>query len=390
MEVTTVPARQRTVWVDDQGEKWVFAGRRRPRSDYGDPVAHPDDLVKCTATDLRAALSRSTSWFGASGHLHVSEGSPSDADVEDGPTGPVSFTLARDGKLLMRAIHVTSPYIDDDDELFVHVERALAPLLKRNRMWLVSTESQGGVGGGDQCVVEIEIGFHTRGRTVEGLLTSGLDALALLDAVDSGSFGREQVADLLRGGHAEALVGQAEGPWLEAKRQHYDLTSLPGKIALGQTVARFANAEEGGIVVVGLETRATVAGDDVIRKVTPTPHDPRIVRRYQHVLHDRLYPPPDGLRIERVAQPDGDIILIDIPPQPEELKPFLVHGAVVDGKVEGAFISIVRRRGDGSIPVTAPMIHATLVAGRALLRRGELPIDQAHADSHLEPSPSGP
>ena len=67
------------------------------------------------------------------------------------------------------------------------------------------------------------------------------------------------------------------------------------------------------------------------------------------------------------------LVLLDIPPQPEELKPFLVHGAIVDGRVEGAFISIVRRRGESSIPITAPMIHSTLAAGRALLRGGELP-----------------
>jgi hypothetical protein len=69
------------------------------------------------------------------------------------------------------------------------------------------------------------------------------------------------------------------------------------------------------------------------------------------------------------------LILIDVPPQPEELKPFLVHGAVVDGKAEGEFISIVRRQGDETIPITAKAIHSTLAAGLALLRRGELPPD---------------
>ena len=66
--------------------------------------------------------------------------------------------------------------------------------------------------------------------------------------------------------------------------------------------------------------------------------------------------------------PIGGSRLIDVPPQPEELKPFLVHGAIVDGRVEGTFISIVRRRGEASIPMTAPMIHAQIAAGRALLR----------------------
>jgi hypothetical protein len=61
-------------------------------------------------------------------------------------------------------------------------------------------------------------------------------------------------------------------------------------------------------------------------------------------LRDHLHPPPDNLRIEAVDMPDdGMLILIDVPPQPEELKPFLVHGAIIDGKAEGKFISIVRR-----------------------------------------------
>jgi hypothetical protein len=67
---------------------------------------------------------------------------------------------------------------------------------------------------------------------------------------------------------------------------------------------------------------------------------------------------------------DGMLILIDVPSQPEELKPFLAHGGIVGGKVEGAFISIVRRRGESSILITEPMIHSTLAARRALLRRG--------------------
>jgi hypothetical protein len=50
-----------------------------------------------------------------------------------------------------------------------------------------------------------------------------------------------------------------------------------------------------------------------------------------------------------------------------------VHGAIVGDKTEGAFISIVQRRGEHSITITAQSIHATLAAGRALLRRGEVP-----------------
>lgn len=365
-----MPSQPPTVEVVDESRYWVFAGRRRPVSDYGEPVAHLDDLARCTATDLQAALRRSRDrhWHGT--QLFISDGPGPDADVEDGPVGPVSFTLT-EGRLTLCFLHFTDEYLDNDDEIFTRTQRVLAPLLARHRMWLVAAENDESVRVGP-WIVNVELGFHTRRRMIVDLVQVGLDSMALLDAVTTGVFGREQVGDLLRSGHAEALVGQPEGEWLEAKRQHYDLTTTAGKIALAKSVARFANAEQGGLVVVGLETSSTT-GQDVIKRVRPMAPDSRIVRRYQQVLEQRLYPPPAGLRIEPIKLPAGDLVLIDVPPQPEDLKPFLVHGAVVEGRTEDAFISIVRRRGDSSIPTTAPMIHATLAAGRALLRRGQLP-----------------
>jgi hypothetical protein len=101
-----------------------------------------------------------------------------------------------------------------------------------------------------------------------------------------------------------------------------------------------------------------------------------MVQRYKKALEAHLHPTPDNFRIESVdVRDDGMLILIDVPPQPEERKPFLVHGAVVDGEVRELFISIVRRRDESSISTTAREIHSTLAAGRALLRRGELPRD---------------
>lgn len=358
-----------TVEVLEDGHYWAFAGRRRQVSDFGEPVAHLEDLERCRATDLQVALRRcrDRQLFGS--ELFVSDGPSVDADVEDGPVGSVSFVLIGD-RLSMRLHYLTSTYIDDD-EVVARTERALAPLLARHRLWLAGAANDGSQRT-EPWVVDVEIGFHTRDRILADLVRIAVDAIALLEAVMNGRFGREQVADLVRSGHVDVLIGQPEGQWLEAKRQHYDLSSAAGKIALARSVARFANAEEGGIVVIGLETKGA-AGQDIVSKVRPMPHDARVARRYQQVLGHRLYPPPDALRIEAVNLAAGDVVLIDVPPQPEDLKPFLVHGAVIDSKTEDAFISIVRRRGDSSIPITASMIHATLAAGRALLRRGQLP-----------------
>lgn len=198
---------------------------------------------------------------------------------------------------------------------------------------------------------------------------------------------RATTLGLLRGGHAAALFGQPEGPWLDVKREHYDLSIATGKIKLAQAVARFANGEYGGIVVVGMDTKRVHGGEE-IRALRPVKHDPGIVRRYQHALENHLYPPPDLLDVELVAVPGGAVVIVHIPPQPEEHKPFLVHGAIVDGRVEGAFISIVRRRGQDSIPTTAAAIHTTLAAGRALLRgaHGSQPTPHDEPPKGLKPA----
>jgi hypothetical protein len=62
------------------------------------------------------------------------------------------------------------------------------------------------------------------------------------------------------------------------------------------------------------------------------------------------------------------VLMISVPPQPREMQPYLVHGAVVGDKIEGAFFSIVRRRGEASITTSAAQIHAYIVAGKAFLQ----------------------
>ncbi|MEV5978878.1 hypothetical protein [Streptomyces sp. NPDC052114] len=175
------------------------------------------------------------------------------------------------------------------------------------------------------------------------------------------------VFDLCHGGAPDYLVGMEESDWLEVKSQGYFLDKLSDRIELAQDVARFANSEEGGILVVGYRTKKNQHGE-LISKFTPTREELAGASRYRSVIDARVFPPVDGLRVMASQQGDGWILTVLVPPQSEENKPFLVHGAIVDGKVEGAFISVVRRRGEASIPITGPAIHTMLAAGRALLR----------------------
>ena len=179
--------------------------------------------------------------------------------------------------------------------------------------------------------------------------------------------------DLIIGGRPDLLIGLPEGEWLDVKSQHYDLRTTRGQISLAEAVGRFANAEEGGIVVVGMHTKR-IPGGEIIKSVRPVAINSAISRRYRQAVENRLFPLPTALKIQTTEiSPGHGLVIISLPPQEEDLKPFLVHGAIVDDRIEGAYISIVRRSGEDSIPITAQQIHSALAAGRAMLRRGHVP-----------------
>jgi predicted HTH transcriptional regulator len=172
---------------------------------------------------------------------------------------------------------------------------------------------------------------------------------------------------LLLAGHPSYLIGQQESEWLEVKSREYE-TGNAGDIELAQDVARFANGDSPGLLVLGFRENVR-EGVKVIEKMTPLRVNPGIGAKYHQMLDRRFYPPICGLNIEEVEINGGRILVIVIPEQDDNLKPFLVTGAIIDGKCEGAFISIVRRRGEHSIPVSPAAIHAALAAGRAAIRQ---------------------
>ncbi|MER7919056.1 MULTISPECIES: ATP-binding protein [unclassified Streptomyces] len=315
-------------------------------------------------TELKAALKRAMDGDDVAVNVTHDENVDEDYSIAE----PVSFSFSA-GQLTISIGHADDNYGDDESAAGAF-SAVLAPYLKRSRASVAKVEVDPYYV--NPLIWNIEISCSPRGRDMAELFQIGEGALALLQAFGSGELTRETTLDLLRSGNAQVLIGQEEGPWLDVKADHYDLKTPHGKISIAQAVSRFANAEHGGIVVVGMRGKK-VPGGEVISNICPVPTDGRTVRSYQTALEQHLYPPPDLLDIEVVPAHGGNLVVLHIPPQPEELKPFLVHGAIVDGRVEGAFISIVRRRGESSIPITAPAVHATLAAGRALLRRGELP-----------------
>ena len=349
-------------------ERLVFDHAERGWNGDAMLVLHEKDLTDCTVVDLKRALDRAAEYYGGSDeNIYVSTVEEDYLREDSAPVERVSFAYS--GSDLSLVVEVFNEGYEDDPEP-PDFETLLAPVFNRNRLRLASAGNDPRYAAIPPYLWTLRMDFNQRARTLSSLYRAGTEVVALVDALDSGRFDRESIRDLVMSGRADVLVGQKEGHWLEAKRQHYDLQSLGGRVSLAQAVARFCNSEEGGLVVVGAKTKDKGAGDLIVG-ITPMPVDQKVKRKYQQALHNHLYPPPDGIQIHVVPHPGGELVLIDIPPQPEELKPFLVHGAVVDGNGEGAFISIVRRRDDVSIPTTAAMIHSTIAAGRALLRNGE-------------------
>lgn len=355
----------KSVVFDRHQHRLILAnGESRRGVDGNDFLLHWTDLKGMRPPELKEALRRVQDGDEVVANVTHDESVDEDYSIAE----PVSFKLSA-GQLVVSVGHATDA-VGNDEEAASTFPLLLTPYLKRQRASLGNVEMD--PYSYHPLVWDIEISCSPRGRDMADLFQVGEGALALLQAFESGELTRETTLDLLRSGNAGVLIGQEEGPWLDVKSSHYDLQSPSGKISIAQAVARFANAEHGGIVVVGMRGKK-VPGGEIISSICPVPVDGRTLRSYQTAIEQHLYPPPDYLNIETVPAEGGRLIVLHIPPQPEEHKPFLVHGAIVDGKIEGAFISIVRRRGESSIPITAPAVHATMAAGRALLRRGELP-----------------
>lgn len=379
---------------------WKFDGRFRDVDDNGDIPIHIEDLENIKANDLRLAMRRAYRALGGTEDpdgphyylvpdIELVEPDAYDASEqldEWSTSSGVSFRFdPPTGGLLMVLRTILSEWPEDEEIGFGVVDR-IAPLLTRNRLSVIDAAEEGV--GPRHWQVDLLLSFSSRGRNMATLARAGLDAIALIQAT-AGHMTRQNVLDLLRGGNINALIGQPEGQWLDAKRQYFDVGSREKatdlkpperreieKLKLARSVAQFANAPEGGVVILGLVADGP-SGFDVIKAVMPRAHAekqrPVLLKQYRQALQEKLFPMPVHLRIELVPVDGGDLMLIDIPPQPEEIKPFLVRGAVINGQLDNTYISIFERAGEEGFAASVETIHSMLAAGRALLRHGHLP-----------------
>ncbi|WP_433540905.1 AlbA family DNA-binding domain-containing protein [Streptosporangium sandarakinum] len=174
--------------------------------------------------------------------------------------------------------------------------------------------------------------------------------------------------EMVKLGGIKNIINMPESASLEVKSAPYEMKrDKEWQCELAEDIARFSNSEHGGLLLVGMRSKK-IDGQDLIVDISPIPVDGDRISRYYQTIDSRIHPPISDLQFESVPFDAGEILCIFVPPQLEESKPFLVQGAFFDGKYQKGLISIVRRRDEHSIPVTAREIHSMLAAGRALLR----------------------
>jgi hypothetical protein len=216
-----------------------------------------------------------------------------------------------------------------------------------------------------QASWEVEAELNRTRATVRQLIGATATVAAVVEATAEKL--NQATAAAIRAGHADVLVGARESQWLEAKSALWPLGADGGKIELAQDVARFANAT-GGLIVVGAATKKR-GDDDVVVRAEGIRPSLVSLRQLRAAIDARVYPPVEGLElvVGPRTQSGNVIVLIEVPNQPSSSKPFIVHGALVGRKIEGEFVSIVRRRGEASIAMGHREIHSWLVAGRRLM-----------------------
>lgn len=353
-----------SVWFDPIREKLVFADGSTASHD-GDTdtgVVAIEDVIPVPVADLRAAIGEASAVrFGADIWLFWDG---SEALGEPDYRDDIALVLD-DGELLALAIGDIPRYIDEDYEKALF--DVLEPLAERHAAEVVGFYDP----ADHMWPNNIAIGFRLReaSRPVGDLLRLAELGRALMIALRTGPLTAAMARELVASGHGKALEGLAESAWLDVKQAPYGLAE-GGRVGnaaaweLAKDVAAFANAEGGIIVIPGRERRSHHVA--VIDEITDLPLEVVNPQQYRDTLSTRVYPLVADLEVGiHESAPGRGRLWIYVPRQAEELKPFLVNGAVFDDRVHTTHVSIPRRVGADTRYAPIAEVHALLVAGRA-------------------------
>jgi len=172
----------------------------------------------------------------------------------------------------------------------------------------------------------------------------------------------KELEKIISNGDFNSLKGKIENDFFECKSQIYDLKKEYSKRELAKDVSSFANSN-GGYILIGPKTKKseTRFGDEVIEIFL---FDQGLVDpdQYENVIKDWIHPDEiHGIKIYWKKSKDNNskgIIVIEIPPQKESLKPFLINKIIEEEKkVSETIFGYAERKGDRSDPKKIEDVH---------------------------------
>lgn len=206
--------------------------------------------------------------------------------------------------------------------------------------------------------------------SLDDLVTLGLRAVAVGELRRDSTAGLDQVLDLLRTGDGHALAGTPLSATLRV------MPALPSetpadRLDLAMQTCALANSPTGGMLVLGATTAPRPHGSAAVAGIEAGSLD-GVAALVREACQLFIYPPVGGMVIEALpvkSEADGrGIAAVVVPPQDPEAWPFMVHGVPVSGEVDSRFVAIVEPRGADTHVLGVAALHASIAAGRALLR----------------------
>jgi Putative DNA-binding domain len=186
---------------------------------------------------------------------------------------------------------------------------------------------------------------------------------------------RERALAILTSGDFDQFVGAPESLEVEFKSEPYRIEQESQKFELAKDVSALANAA-GGVIVIGVQTqRDDQAAVDVVSDVRSLTTDLIDEQQYEGTISDRVYPRLEELHVRfyrSTADGDRGLVAIDVPPQKEIDRYFLVQRPIIEGAdrtpgwLVGVAVRSIGRVEQRRIGEIHTLINRGLAVGRQL------------------------
>lgn len=137
----------------------------------------------------------------------------------------------------------------------------------------------------------------------------------------------QDLEKIINDGDFDSLIEKIENDLFDCKERAYNLQDEYSKQELAKDVSSFANLN-GGFILIGLKASDSQNhfGEEVksINYIDKSLVNPE---QYNSVINDWIFPKIDGVQVEwKIKDNNNGILVIKIPPQRENQKPFLIRG----------------------------------------------------------------